>query len=642
VTTPAPAKSYSVVERIREPQREALRDAVKRALARAYMPPPKMPLSEWADNFRMLSPEAAAQPGRWKTAKEPMAKGPMDAMSDPMVEKLTVMCAAQIMKTELLLNTAAYYIHGDPAPILMVQPTVEMAEAFSKDRVAPMVRDTPVLREVFSGKSRDSSDTILQKAFPGGRLTMTGANAPASLASRPIRVVLCDEVDRFPASAGTEGDPVGLAEKRTTTFWNRKIGLVSTPTIKGVSRIEASYLEGDQRKFHVPCPNCGHKQVLVWAGVKWTPGDPDSAHYVCQAADEDTGEVTCDTAWTESDRLDAISKGEWVASAPFKGHASFHASQLASKRVPLHRVVKEFLDAKPYPERLKQWVNTVLAETWEEGGEKVDPDSLFARREPYNAAEELPERVGLIVAGVDIQDNRWECEIVGYGPHEERWSLDYTVMLADPSTPDYWEKLDEHLQRTFEHPTGARLKIEATCVDSGGHHTQAVYEFCRERSGRRVFAIKGIAGPDRPIWPKKATRNQAKKTDVWLVGVDQAKSVTAKRLMITVPGPAYCHFPQLDVYDEAYFAGLTVEKCITKFKHGRPFKVWECPEGKRNEPWDNAVYAYAAFKATPIDIAARLTALQQAAAAKKANPNNLSTPQVRARGRRVRSQGATA
>jgi phage terminase large subunit GpA-like protein len=396
VTAPAPAKTYSVVERIREPQREALRDAVKRALARAYMPPPKIPLSEWADAYRMLSPEAAAQPGRWKTAKEPMAKGPMDAASDPMVEKFTVMCAAQIMKTELLLNVAGYYIHGDPAPILMVQPTVEMAEAFSKDRVAPMIRDTPVLKAVFSGKAKDSSDTILQKAFPGGRLTMTGANAPASLASRPIRVVLCDEVDRFPASAGQEGDPVGLAEKRTTTFWNRKIGLVSTPTIKGVSRIEASYLEGDQRKFLVPCPHCGVRQELVWAGVKWENGDPDTAHYVCQAADEDTGEITCGEAWTESDRLDAISKagqmenGGWVATKPFKGHASFHASQLASKRVPLHRVVKEFLDAKPFPERLKQWVNTVLAETWEEGGEKVDPDSLYARREDYDAGLELP------------------------------------------------------------------------------------------------------------------------------------------------------------------------------------------------------------------------------------------------------------
>jgi phage terminase large subunit GpA-like protein len=198
--------------------------------------------------------------------------------------------------------------------------------------------------------------------------------------------------------------------------------------------------------------------VLVWAGVKWENGDPDTAHYVCQAPhDPATGEV-CATAWTEAERLEAIGKGEWFADKPFKGHASFHASQLSSKRVPLHRVVKEFLDAKPYPERLKQWVNTVLAETWEEGGEKVDPDSLFARREAYNAADVLPEKCGLVVAAVDIQDNRWECEIAGWGAHEERWSLDYIVHHADPTSPAYWSSLDDVLQRTFKHPTGATLR----------------------------------------------------------------------------------------------------------------------------------------------------------------------------------------
>lgn len=640
--TPTPAnKTYSIVERIREPQREALRASVLCALARAYSPPPKMPLSDWADSYRMLSPEAAAQPGRWKTSKEPMAKGPMDAMSDPMVEKVTVMCAAQIMKTELLLNTAGYYIHGDPAPILMVQPTVEMAEAFSKDRVAPMIRDTPVLRDTFSGKSRDSSDTVLQKAFPGGRLTMTGANAPASLASRPIRIVLCDEVDRFPLSAGKEGDPVGLAEKRTTTFWNRKIALVSTPTVKGVSRIEASYEEGDQRKFYVPCPHCGTRQVIQWKGVKWEPGDPDSAHYECQApADNETGEV-CGRAWSEAERLEAIGQGIWLADKPFKGHASFHASQLASKRVPLHRIVREFIEAKPFPERLKQWVNTVLAETWDEAGEKVDPEGLFARREPYTP-DMLPAKVGMIVAGVDIQDNRFEAEILGVGAHEETWSIEYIVHYADPSTPAFWDALDDVLLRHYAHPTGATLKIEAACVDSGGHHTTAVYEFCQPRFARRVFAIKGAAGPDRPIWPKKATRNVAKKTDVFVLGVDQAKSTVAKRLMIEEPGPAYCHFPKLDAYDEAYFEGLTVEKCLTKYKLGRPYKVWECPPGKRNEPWDCRIYAYSAVKSTPIDVAARLAVMNAQAQARKASVNSTPPPVVPGRGRRVRSRGVSA
>jgi phage terminase large subunit GpA-like protein len=656
--TPTP-KTYAVVERIREPQRAALRDAILRGVARAYMPPPKTSVSQWADTFRFLSPEAAAVPGKWRTSREPMAKGVLDAFSDPMVEKVTAMCAAQILKTEALLNTAGYFIHGDPAPILMVQPTVEMAEAFSKDRVAPMIRDTPVLTAIFTSKSRDSGDTILQKAFPGGRLNMTGANAPATLASRPIRIVLCDEVDRFPASAGTEGDPVSLAEKRTTTFWNRKIGLVSTPTIKGESRIEASYLEGDQRKFYVPCPHCDTRQVLEWKGVKWGKDeagdpDPDSAHYECQtdAMDPETGQFGCGEPWTESERLAAIAKalklpnGGWIAAKPFKGHASFHASQLASKRVPLHRIVKEFLEAKPFPDRLKTWVNTVLAETWEDGGEKVDPDTLFGRREDY-APDLLPARVGMVTAAVDIQDNRFECEIVGWGAHEENWSIDYVVHYADPSTPDYWDALDSVLLRTFAHPTGAVLKIEATCIDSGGHHTQAVYDFTRPRFSRRVFAIKGIGGPNKPIWPKKATRNVAKKTDVFVIGVDQAKSVMQARLLIAVEdpvagAPGYCHFPRADVYDQAYFAGLTVEKCLTKFKQGRPYKVWECPPGKRNEPWDNKIYNYAALKSTPVDIAARLAALNNAAEARKRSPVPLPAPQVGRKRRRVVSRGAQA
>jgi phage terminase large subunit GpA-like protein len=467
--TPTP-KTYAVVERIREPQRAALRDAVLRGLARAYMPPPKTSVSEWADNFRFLSPEAAAVPGKWKTSREPMAKGVLDAFSDPMTEKVTAMCAAQILKTEALLNTAGYFIHGDPAPILMVQPTVEMAEAFSKDRVAPMIRDTPVLKEIFTSKSRDSGDTILQKAFPGGRLNMTGANAPATLASRPIRIVLCDEVDRFPASAGTEGDPVSLAEKRTTTFWNRKIGLVSTPTIKGESRIEASYEEGDQRKFFVPCPHCGVRQELTWKGVKWAKDeegvhDPDTAHYECQAdtADPETGEFGCGQPWTESQRLAAITEagklpgGGWIATKPFKGHASFRASQISSKRVPLHRIVKEFLEAKPYPDRLKTWTNTVLAETWEDGGEKVDPKTLYGRREDYTP-DMLPAGVGMVTAAADIQDNRFEVEICGWGANEERWSIDYIVHHADPSTPDYWAALDDVLLRTFRTPPAPRSK----------------------------------------------------------------------------------------------------------------------------------------------------------------------------------------
>jgi phage terminase large subunit GpA-like protein len=669
MTSSARAKSYAVVERVRPLARARLRTALRRGLARAWSPPPKLALHEWADKHRMLSPESAALPGRWDTTNEPMAMGVMAAGSDPMVEKLTAMCAAQILKTEFLLNLIGFYAHGDPAPILMVQPTVEMGEAFSKDRLAPMIRDTPALTPLFDTKSRESSDTILHKAFPGGRVTIAGANAPAGLASRPIRVVLCDEVDRYPASAGKEGDPVGLAEKRTTTFWNRFIALVSTPTVKGESRIEESYEEGDKRQFYVPCPHCTVRQVIKWSGVKWDSDDPQSARYHCRedAFDPDTGEFGCGKPWTEAERIAAIELAVtfpgfgWIAEKEFKGHASFHASQLASKRVPLMRVVKEFLEAKKAAgvERLKQWINTVLAETWEDGGERADPDSLHARREEYEPgyakdygpaapAGLLPKRVGLVTAGVDIQDNRWECEIVGWGPNEERWSLDYIVHMADPTTPAYWEALDEALLREFRHPLGPVLKISTTCIDTGGHHTQAVHDFCRPRFSRRIFGIKGIGGPGRPIWPAKATKNLAKNTDTYILGVDQAKSAMQKRLLIKEHGPGFCHFPKRYPYDERYFEQVTVEKAITKYKFGRPFKVWECPDGARNEAWDNMVYSYAALFSQIVDIGRRLAEWEAVVQTKAVNPEPRGMPgQPRptsgsAPRRGIRSPGAQA
>lgn len=658
MTSPKP---LAVLERISLPQGNALRLALRGAIARAYAPPPKMPLDEWADKYRVLSPEAAAMPGRWRTDAEPMARGPMRAATDPLVEKMTGMMAAQVLKTEFVLNLIGYYSHGEPGPMLVVYPTLEGAEMFSKERLSPMIRDTPVLRKVFTEeKSRVSDSTIRQKSFTGGRLSMVGANAPAGLASRPIRFVLCDEVDRFPASAGgqgakSEGDPIGLAEERTSTFANRKIVLVSTPTTKGLSRIERSFLDGDQRRFFVPCPHCGVRQVIEWAGVKWDRGqdgehDPATAHYVCrsEAYDPHTGELGCGKRWSEAQRVDAIKKAAklpdfgWIAARPFKGHASFHASQLSSVRVPLSQIVKKFLDAKGNPESLKKWTNLSLAETWEEGGERIDPDSLLARREPYTA-NPLPPEVGIISIGVDIQRNRWEAEVVGWGEAEESWSLEYRVHYSDPSTPEYWQSLDDFLMQSWQHPTGAILRAEAVCVDSGDN-TQAVYDFCRPRFNRRVFAIKGPSSSvGRPIWPKKASRNAGKKIDVFLIGLDNAKADTQSRLMLREPGPGYCHFPLADAYDENYFTGLTIEKSVTKYKFGIPYREWHCPDGGRNEPWDCRIYAYAGLKSCAVNISQRLSGLRQAAQQRAASNTPMPLPQaVNNRRRRTRSSGVAA
>jgi phage terminase large subunit GpA-like protein len=647
-------KRVAVLERIRDPQINALQLALRGAFARAYAPPPKMPLSDWADKYRVLSPEAAAMPGRWKTSNEPMAKGVMDSVTNPLVEKVTAMCAAQVLKTEFVLNAIGYYAHGEPGPMLIVYPTVEGAEMFSTERLSPMIRDTPVLRKLFTSKSRDTSAKILQKAFPGGRISMVGANAPAGLASRPIRFVLCDEVDRFPASAGGagtkgEGDPVGLAEERTSTFANRKIVLVSTPTIKGHSRIEASFEEGDQRRYYVPCPHCTVRQIITWQGVKWdkdaaSDHDPSTARYFCRedAHDPGTGEFGCGQAWTEAQRQDAIAIGEWIASKPFKGHASFHASQLSSKRVPLSQIVKKFVEAKKSVESLKKWTNLSLAETWEDGGERADPETLFGRREDYGY-DPLPAGVGIITAGVDIQQNRWEAELVGWGENEESWSLDYKIHYGDPSSPSFWEALDDYLLQQFVHPTGVTLRIDTSCVDSG-FESSKVYDFCRPRFARRVFAIKGPANSvGKPIWPKKATRNVEKKTEVFLLGLDNAKTTMQRRLLMTERGPGYCHFPKRETHDEKYFAGLTIEKAITKYKFGKPYKEWHTPDGGRNEPWDCRIYAYAARVSSPVNVERRLAELNAAVTKRAATLNPTPGPPViNTAGRRQRSSGVSA
>lgn len=286
-------------------------------------PPPDLAIDEWADQFRVLSRESSAEAGKWSTDRAPYQRGMMRAISDPATETVVFMTGAQIGKTEIINNAIGYYISQDPSPILVVQPTLDMSKMWSNDRLAPMLRDTPALKNaVKDPRSRDSGNTLLQKSFVGGYIAMVGANSPAGLASRPVRCVFFDEVDRFPHSAGTEGDPIDLGKKRTATFtYNRKIVMVSTPTNKGASRIEAAYEESDQRQYFVPCHDCGHKQVLKWAQVRWEKDQPDTAAYICE---------DCGSVWDDAVRYRAVRAGEWIAQNPTNKTAGFHLSGLYS------------------------------------------------------------------------------------------------------------------------------------------------------------------------------------------------------------------------------------------------------------------------------------------------------------------------
>jgi phage terminase large subunit GpA-like protein len=508
----------------------------------------------------------------------------MDALNEPDIETVVVMSSAQVGKTEILNNMVGYHIDQDPAPILLLQPTLEMAQAWSKDRLAPMIRDTGKLAsKIQLSNRRNSANTLLHKAFPGGHITMAGANSPASLASRPIRIVLADEVDRYPVSAGTEGDPVNLARKRTTTFHNRKILLTSTPTLKGISRIEHEYSQSDQRRFFVPCPDCGHSQTLEWSHVKWKEGEPESAGYCCDA---------CGSLWTDAQRLGAVSKGEWRATAPYTGKAGFHLSEIYSPWVPLSKMVRSFLDAKGNPELLKTWVNTSLGESWEDRGESLDQHKLYQRREEYSA--DAPDGALLLTAGIDVQRDRIELEVVGWGEGEESWNVDYRVIPGDTARDEVWQDLENVLHKTYTHESGTAMNITAAVIDSGDQTTR-VYDFVRQSRHQRIFAGKGVSGSGRPVAKiSRATSGKKRRqVDLYQIGVDDAKGTVYARLKMQDVGAGYCHFPLERELE--YFEQLTAEKLITKFYKGFPRKEW-VKARPRNEALDCRVYAYAALK----------------------------------------------
>lgn len=506
----------------------------------------------------------------------------MDAVNESGVTEVVYMTSSQIGKTEIINNIIGYFIHQDPSPMLLIQPTLDMAETWSKDRLAPMIRDSDVLAELFGDpRSRSSNNTLLHKKFPGGHVTMAGANSPASLASRPIRIVLLDEEDRYPHSAGTEGDPGSLAYKRTTTFWNRLLATASTPTNEGESKIAARYEQSDQRKFYVPCPECGATQVLVWGQIKFEKRQPKTTYYECEH---------CKVHLHESDKIWMLARGGWVAEAAFNGIAGFHISELYSPWVKWEEMVENFFKAKRLPETLKVWINTSLGETWKEATEGIDPSGLLKRKENWGRV--APEGVVVVTAGVDVQDDRLEVEIIGWGLAQESWSLQYHVLHGDPAQSKVWDDLDNVLRQIINTSDSRTLSVAAACVDSGGHHTQTVYEYCKNREYQRVYAIKGASQIGKPL-VSKFSRNNKLRVKLFSIGTDTAKQMTYSRLKIHTPGAGYCHFPS--DYPEEYFKQLTAERIQTKFVNGHPARVWVLKKGKRNEALDCRAYGLAAL-----------------------------------------------
>lgn len=562
-------------------------------LMKSFQTPPDMTVSEWADTYRMLSPESSAEPGKWRTDRAPYQKEIMDAVSDDKCYKVVIMSSAQVGKSEIILNMIGYHIDYDPAPIMYVLPNDSMAETFSKDRVSPMIRDTPSLqKKVENVKSRSSGNTIFHKQFAGGHLTFIGANAPSQLASRPIRILLADEIDRFPSSAGTEGDPLQLAIKRTTTFWNRKIIEVSTPTIKGASKIEKEYESSSMEHLNVACPHCGAFQTYEWEQLKFEHESGTRNFKLIGYKCRHCGKIEREVIWKKQPI-------KWVAEHPeIKDVRGFHLNELASPWKHWEEIVEDFLEAKRQgKEMLKVWRNTSLGLTWEDDGDLDIKDILLKRREFYNC--QIPKDVLVLTCGVDTQDNRLEYEIVGWGKDKVSYGIKYGVLYGDPGKIDVWKQLDDVIFANYKREDGLEMQIMTTCIDSGGHHTEEVYQYCKKREMRRVWAIKGQGGSGVSYIQRPTRRN---KSGAWLfnIGVDVGKDTMASRLKTNFPSEAgFCHFPMEESagYDEEYFNGLTAEKRQIRTVSGSVKINWvKKYEGIRNEPFDIRNYATAALE----------------------------------------------
>lgn len=510
--------------------------------------------------------------------------------------------------SDILNNVIGRFAHLDPCGIMLIQPTIDMAQDYSKSRIAPMIRDTKVLSSLFFDiKSRDSGNTILSKLFPGGRLIMCGANSPAGLASRPIRVLLADEVDRFPLSAGTEGDPVDLAAKRTTTFWNRVIGMFSTPTIEGSSRIDDEYIVGTQEEWQHACPNCGEYHLLRHNDMNVDFDEEKKANgkkvvyiksIVWRCPD-------CGHSFTEEEMRKA--KQKYVARNPKaleNGVRSFFVNCFASPWISWQTVMKEWLQAKGNPEREKVVTNTRFGESYAPPGAFDDPYQFLNRREEYGA--ELPAGVLMLTAAVDTQDNRLEYEVCGWGKEEEAWGIRKGVILGVPDREETWQQLDAVLDHEYRFKDGKRMKITRTFIDSGGHYTGCVYQYCLKNINKQRFAIKGDGGPGIPLNEKIGKPRGVIKIPLVYLGVDDGKQQVMNRLAIEEPGPMYFHFPkdklddQQRGYDELYFKGLISEQKVMTIRNGRLRESWKPIKSHiRNEPLDLRVYNLACMQSIP-------------------------------------------
>jgi phage terminase large subunit GpA-like protein len=572
-------------------------DAMCSRVRALFAPPEEITVSEWSRRHRVLPKGTSPRPGVFHPERFQVEM--MDCILNPDVHEIVCIKSTQIGWSDAILNNLiGYFIDVDPKPMMLVQPTIDNAKDYGRKRITPMVQSSPVLRaKVREATTRRSGNTLALKEFPGGFLKLTGANSGSGLRSDPVPVVLFDEADGYPLDVDGEGDPIEIATRRTDAYPDYKIIKGSTPAKpKGLSRIERDFLRSDQRRFYVPCPYCGCKQVLWWR-------DPVTKEYRLRYEVDDDQQVIassvlylceqCKRGIAESYKQRMLDAGEWIARFPDRPVVGFHINALYSPwRENWKALAQEWQEAarRHDPEKLKVFITLRLGETWEEAGDVLEGHVLKARRETWKA--DVPAGVGLLTAAVDVQNDRLEMIIKGWGAGEESWLIAYQQFFGDPGREDIWNELDELLLTEFENEVGRKLRVSATFIDSGGHHTEAVYRFTKTRNIRRVFACKGSSEYAQPILGK-FTLNNTYRVKLFTLGTDTAKDRIFSRLRIPTPGAGYVHLPEWA--DEEYLEQLTAEKAITKYKRGRGMVREYVKTRARNEALDLEVYALAAL-----------------------------------------------
>ncbi|WP_291207048.1 phage terminase large subunit family protein [Hyphomonas sp.] len=578
-----------------------------RSLTDGLTPDPPMTVAEWADTYRILSGRAAAEAGKYRTSRTPYMREIMESLSPSSpVERVVFMKAAQTGATEAGNNFIGFIIHQAPGPILAVQPTVELAKRNSQQRIDPLIEDSAELRKIVApARSRDSGNTVLAKRFPGGQLVLTGANSATGLRSMPARYVFLDEVDAYPGDVDGEGDPIALAEARTATFGHRKkLFLVSTPTIKGLSRIEREYEASDQRRYFVPCPHCGTMQWLQFERLRWEKGRPGTAAYICD---------DCEAPITEAAKTDMLAKGEWRPTAEGSNPKTrgYHLSGLYSPVgwTSWSDIARSWDEAQHNDAALKTAKNVLLGETWMESGEAPDWQRLYDRREQWKAGT-VPEKGLFLTAGADVQKDRIEIDVWAWGRGLESWLIDHVVIEGGPSDPTCWLKLTRLLSQTWAHASGQHMTIARLAIDTG-FETSAVYAWSRAVGFAQVAPVKGVEGFNRasPVTGPTfvdatiAGKRLRRGARLWTVATSTFKAETYRFLRQDRPTgqeleagavyrPGTIHLP--DWADGEWLKQLTAEQLVTvKTKRGFQRLEWQKLR-ERNEALDTRVYARAA------------------------------------------------